>query len=159
MSKRNRNKGASDGQHPKANPIHLEFDLSGPAFDGLETECTAHTAETFRPMLDDLQWHEEWAYLWNNLRARFKAAPQRPHTVYEAFVRGNRGYVPIIIMVMSPTGKEQMRGMIYSCGINVQLPEEQVIAALHELGQSACTQWLVQATGDPDYTVKWEKPL
>jgi hypothetical protein len=101
---------------------------------------------------------QEWATIWNGLLERYKSQPTRPHSVYEAFIRADRGYVPMIVMATSPEGTFQVRGMLYSCGIKTEVPERDCIEALHRLGASACTQWLAQATGDPGYFVKWEKP-
>lgn len=60
---------------------------------------------------------------------------------------------------MPSEGTFQTRGLLYSCGINLEVPEKDTLEALYKLGASAVTQFLAAATGDPNYFVRWDKPL
>lgn len=83
--------------------------------------------------------------------------------VRTAFMRhssaGDRGYLPIIVISTTSEYTVEIRGLLYSVALNSDAAEQDRREALLELFASAITQWLAQATGDPDYTVVWERPL
>src|SRR6266481_7246079 len=152
--KRRKNRGAFGGKKKKPTAITptLNFDLRGEEFDPTAPAYAwPHTAPDFRQRLENLNWHKEWAQIWDGLLERYQKLPTYPHSVYEGFIRGNRGFVPMIVAATSPAGDARIRGLLYSCGINAEAPERDCIEALHRLGASACTQLLTQATGDPGY--------
>jgi hypothetical protein len=101
---------------PKLEPRtdNLVFDLTGDEFEGSESaESWTHTAPNFQERLKDLDRHDEWAKIWGGLAVRYENDSMRPHSVYEAIIRGNRGYVPIIVAATSPDGKPQIPGLLY----------------------------------------------
>jgi hypothetical protein len=160
--RRHRNKGAFGGQKKKKGSsagYDLRLDLTGPEFDGsAPVEAWDHSDPDFADRLKGLDWYEEWETIWDRLLLRYKVDPLRPHSVYEAFIRGARGYIPMIFMSTSPEGTFQARGMLCSCGLNPEGAKEDTMEALYKLGASAVTQFLAEATGDPNYFVRWVKP-
>jgi hypothetical protein len=139
---------------------HINLNLSGPEFSGSpDTRVWTHSESGFRPLLRRLNYHHQWHSLMVGIHQRYRLASQRPHTVYESFLRGDHGYVPMIIAVRSPIGRAQVRGVLYRCRMAEGVSEERRLAALYDLGASAITQWLAQVTEDPGYIIRWEKPL
>lgn len=164
MSKKSRNtNGAFGGGKKKPTPqpsinVNLRLDLTGYEFNQQgDTQTLPHTAPNFRQLLISLEWYQEWAQIWNGLLQRYRAQPARPHSVYEAFIRGERGYLPMIIAGTAAEGTPQIRGMLASVALNPEAAQEDTLEALYELGAAACTQWMAQAAGQT--FVKWEKPL
>jgi len=161
--KRRNNNGAFGGSKKKPNPepapvnFKLTLDLTGQEFNQEgDTQILPHTAPNFRQVLTSLNWHERWASIWNGLLKRYQTAPTRPWQVYEAFIRGERGYLPIIIRCTAPDGTAQVRGMLASVALNPEAAEEDCMDALYELGANACTQLMTQIGQSFVY---WEKPL
>jgi hypothetical protein len=139
--------------------INLTFDLTAPAFDQqMQPVVITHTAPHFERRLRKLRWHEEWNTILAGLAKRYTADPLRPHSVYEAFLRGNRGYLALMIAGTTPEQTSDYRGLLYGCTMNLEVSPEERIKALYELGRNALTQWMVQGTGDPNYIVRWEDP-
>jgi hypothetical protein len=159
MSKRDRNKNGAFGggkkkHHPEVN-FKLSFDLCKPEFGNEAVQVLPHTAPNFREVLTSLDWHQQWAQIWNGLLERYRARPTLPHQVYEVFIRGGCGYLPIIVRCSAPDGTPQVRGMLASVGLNPEAAQEDVSEALYELGASACTQLMTQLGQS---FVHWEKP-
>jgi hypothetical protein len=117
-----------------------------------------HTDPAFERRLKKLRWHKEWNVILKGLAKRYTADPLRPHSVYEAFLRGNRGYLTLMLMCTTPEYTTDYRGLLYACGMNLEASPEERLKALYELGRNALTQWMVQATGDPNYFVRWKDP-
>jgi hypothetical protein len=133
--------------------VNLSSDGSAPI------EWWPHSAPDFAGRLKSLEWFDEWETMRDGLLLGYKADPLRFHAAYEAFIRGRRGYVPMIFMAKSPAGTFNACGFLCSCGINPEVPEEDCLKELCRLGAWAITQFLAEKSGNPNYFVGWDKPL
>src|SRR6516162_3927746 len=116
----------------------LQLDLTGPEFAVTpDPRLWTHTQPDFRAHLRSLNYHREWHQLLRGIHTRYQLAPRRPHTVYEAFLRGDYGYVPMIIAVQSPAGRAQVRGLLYRCTMAPGVSGDRKLHALYELAASA----------------------
>jgi hypothetical protein len=140
--------------------MKITVDLTDrPEFAGPILAAYAHTDPKFVPLLKKLAWREPWKQIWNGLRQRYEADPARPHSVYEAFMRGTYGYIPHIFAgTDGDTGKPCVRGMLLKIRMNLEYSNEARKAALYDLGQEVCTRIMAEATRDPNYVMKWEQP-
>jgi hypothetical protein len=91
-------------------------------------------------------------------RRRYETDLARPHSVYEAFVRGTYGYIPHIIAGTNPESRAEVRGMLLKFRMDLSFSAEARKAALYALGQEVCTRIMAEATRQPNYVMKWETP-
>jgi hypothetical protein len=89
---------------------NIKLDLTGPEFGDGKPQLHASSEPGFKRRLKKLNWLAEWETMQQGLMQRYMAAPRRPHCVHEAFLRGNRGYIPAIVAGTSPLGHTEIRG-------------------------------------------------
>ena len=79
--------------------MKITLDLSNrPEFAGPLAAAWAHTDPLFGWRLKKLKWLKEWNLMLAGLRRRYEALPDRPHSVFETFLRGADGYIPVIFV-------------------------------------------------------------
>jgi len=139
--------------------MKITLDLTNrPEFAGPLAAAWAHTDPLFDWRLNKLKWLKEWNLMLAGLRRRYEALPDRPHSVFETFLRGADGYIPVIIVGTSDeTGKPVLRGMLLKFRTKLCFSAEARTKALTEVGEEVCTRLLAEATHQADYPVVWER--
>ena len=137
----------------------IKLDLSGPEFSSEgKPRAWSHTHHDFVQQLKRIGCLEAWAEMWDGLLDNYRAVPTRPHFVHEAFMRKDRGYITLILAGTSLHGELWIHGLLYECRLNLTASREARRNALLHAGRDALTQLMAQATGDPDYMIRWDRP-